>query len=238
MEDFLREYYSVLTKLVELIAAITAILVYKKYKSTVVKYFLWFLVYVFFLELLGGYTVYVARYPFLSEVKDVLKGTLIEKNYWWYNLFWGIGSVVFYTTYFMTVIDKKEYKIVIGWSRAVFVIAAVSYILFNIDKYFTSSLPFNYILGSTVILICTTLYFLNLLKSDKLLFFYRSVNFYIAAVIFIWYLVVTPLTFFNVYYTSADWDYVILRSTIMLSMNIFMYLTFTFALLCCKPQNV
>lgn len=238
MEEFLREYYSFLTKTVEIIAAITALLVYKKYKNTVVKYFCWFLVYVFLLELIGGYTVYVAKYPFLSEIKNALKGTLIEKNYWWYNFFWGIGSVVFYTTYFMTVIDKKQYKVIIGWSRAIFVIAAISNIIFNIDKFFTSSLPFNSTLGSIVILICTTVYFISILKSDRLMLFYKSVNFYIAAVIFIWYLVVTPLTFFNVYYTAADWDYVILRSTIMLSMNLFMYLTFTFVLLWCKPQNV
>jgi len=238
VEDFLREYYSFLTKAVEIIAAITAIIVYKKYKNTSVKYFLWFLIYVFFLELIGGYTVYVAKYEFLSNIKAALKGTWAERNYWWYAIFWGIGSVLFYSTYFMTIIKTRAYKKIIGWFRLLFLISAIIYIIVNFDRFFVSSMKFNLIFGAFVILVTTTFYFVDVLQSERLLSFYKSVNFYIAAVIFIWYLVLTPIIFYDVYYSTVDWDYVILKSALYLSMNIFMYLTFTIVLLWCKPQNV
>ena len=238
MEEFLKNNYSLLTKSVEFIAAITAIIVCKKYKHTVVKYFCWFLIYVFFVELIGGYTVYLAKFPALSHIKEALQGTLVQRNYWWYNMFWGIGGILFYSTYFLTIVRNKKFKLMISSGRALFLVLAIGYIICNIDEYFASSITFNYIIGAILILISSSLYFIDLLKSDRLLSFYKSVNFYVAAVILIWYLAVTPLTFYQIYFSTADWDYVILRMAIMLSMNIFMYLTFTFALLWCKPQNV
>lgn len=238
MRDFLLQYYTLLTNLVELIAAVAAIFVFKKYKGTIVKYFLWFLIYVLFVELIGGYTVYVYKYEFLDNIELALKGTWAERNYWWYTVAWGMVSVLFYSTYFMTIIKTKVYKRIIGWFRLLFLVSAITNIAIHFDAFFVSTLRFNSIFGSLVILITVSLYFLDLLQSDRILNFYKSINFYIAAVIFIWYLVLTPLSFYNIYFSTADWNFVFLKWEIYLSMNFFMYLTFTFVLLWCKPQNV
>lgn len=82
MENFLKDYYSILNDVVLLLAAITTICVRKKFRLTNVNYFLWFLMYAFIVDLIGGYTVYVANYSFLSGVKELLEDTLIRKNYW------------------------------------------------------------------------------------------------------------------------------------------------------------
>ena len=237
MVEFLKEYYSFLNKAVEIVAAIVAIIVYKKYRKTNVKYFLWFLIYVFILELIGGYTVYISKFEFLHDLKIMLKGTLIEENYWWYNIFWTIGSGLFFSTYFIILLKTKTLKKTLIKGRAIFLITALVFIIFNLNDLFTSSLKFNTILGAVLVLLSTVLYFIEILQSQKVLSFYKSVNFYIAAVLFIWFLLKTPLIFYDDYFSVKDWDYVILKAIITLSANMFMYLTFSIALIWCKPQN-
>ena len=237
MDEFLREYYNILVKGVELIAAITAIVTYKKYKNTTAKYFLWFLIYVFLIELIGGYTVYVSKYEFLANIKTALKDTLIEKNFWWFNIFWRLGSALFFSSFFILIIKTKLYKNILIWARAIFLISTVSYTLFNLDQLFNTSIVFNTILGAFLVLLSSVMYFLEILQSEKILTFYKSIYFFIAATVFIWFLVITPIIFYQAYYSTADWNFVLSRRLIFLLCNMFMYLTFTFALLWCKPQN-
>jgi hypothetical protein len=61
LREFLLHNYGFLTRLVEIIAAVSGILVFKKYKDTAVKYFIYFLIYVAIIELIGDYTSYVAK---------------------------------------------------------------------------------------------------------------------------------------------------------------------------------
>ena len=78
---------------------------------------------------------------------------------------------------------------------------------------------------------------MEILLSDTILVFYKSINFYISVAILIWWLIITPIVFFEKYNTTSDWDYVFLKWQIKLFANICMYLTFTFALIFCKPEN-
>ena len=77
-----------------------------------------------------------------------------------------------------------------------------------------------------------------------------STTFYISVVIFIWWLIITPLTFYDLFYGSVDLskpfrhpeffgdiNYITLRKRIYLFSNIFMYLTFIFALIWCRPEK-
>ena len=100
LRDFILNNYSLLISTVEIIAAVAAIIVYKRYKQSTVKYFLFFLVYVAILEIIGGYPEVIAKYESLKPIKDFLKGTWAEQNYWWYNIFWKIVAPLFYSFYF------------------------------------------------------------------------------------------------------------------------------------------
>lgn len=237
MEEFLLKNYSFLTKLVEGIAAITGLICYKKYRNTYHKYFIWFLVYIILLDFLGSYTIYVAKYEILKPIKEALKGTLIEKNYWVFTFFWSIGSILFFVFYYLKIITNKYYRRIITYAALLFFLCSTTYIFLNINAFFKAAIPLIKVSGATVIFMCVIFYFIELLKSDEVLTFYKSLNFYISATIFIWWLVTTPVVFFEIYFSSADWNFVFLRWQIFLFMNIFMYLTFSFALLWCKPQN-
>lgn len=237
MKEFLIEYYSLITKSFEALAAIIGLIYFNKYKHTPVKYFIYFLIYVLVVELIGGYTVYVAKFEFLKDYKEILKGTLFQRNFWWYSLFWNIGSVLFFSFYFRLIIKNKTYKRIINYSRNLFVIASIVYIAIVRQDFFLSFNPFINIITALAVVLCIVLYFVEVLKSDKIIEFYHSMNFYIAASMLFWYLAITPLTFYNVYFTTSDWNFVILKWQIYLFTNIFMYSCFSIGLICSKPQT-
>ncbi len=238
MEEFLRQNYSFLTKLIEIIAAVAGIFVYKKYKATVVKYFIWFLVYVAFVELIGNYTKYLANYEFLSNFRELLKDTLFEKNYWWYTLGWTIGAALFYAFYFNKIIVNIAFKKTLRFLFWLLIIFVGFTAIIDIKELFSSFPKYIELLSFIIIILCVTFYFVEIIKSEKILTFYKSINFYISSVILFWWLITTPLLFYEVYFSTLDWNYVILSWQIRLFANIIMYSMFTFTLIWCKPQNV
>lgn len=238
MEEFLRDNYSLLIRFVEIMAAVTGLLLVKKYRDSSVKYFIYFLVYIAILELIGGYPTYLANYDFLKDYKIAVKGTFLERNYWWYNIFWEIGSVLFYSFYFINILKTKFYIKLIKFTSITFFLSSIIYIAIHWSELFTTTIPFNSIFGAIVIMMCVILYFIEILQSNSILMFYKSINFYISSIILIWWLVITPIVFYNIYFSAVDWNFIILKWQIFLFANIFMYSSFTIALIWCKPQNV
>ena len=238
MQEFLLNNYSFTIHFVEILAAVTGMFFYKKYKDTVARYFIWFLVYVVILELIGTYPTFVKNYEFLSSVRGYLEGTKFERNYWWYTIFWRIGSVLFYAFYFSKIIKSKKTIKVIQISAVIFGFCAPLYISMHWEAFFVSSFSFVNIFGVSVILLSIVLYFVEVLQSDEILVFYKSLDFYIGSVLFIYFLIKTPLVFYDIYFSRSDMAFVMLKATINLVCIVFMYLTFTFALIWCKPQNV
>lgn len=239
MIDFLLEHYSLLTHLLEFLAAVTGIFYYKKYRNTTAKYFIWFLLFIAISDTLCYYPAYVRP----DEPLSFLIGTKFEKNHWWATLYWKIGAIVFYTFYFYKVLKTPLYKNIIKYSGSLFLVFSLIYIGFHWDTFFYQFFPTIRVFGAVIILLCAVFYFIEILLSDKILEFYKSINFYISATIFVWWLIITPLSFYSVYYTYEvgksffDLDFAFLRKQIYLFTNIFMYLTFTFAFIWCKPEN-
>ncbi len=237
MEEFFRENYTFITITFEILAAITGMLLLKKYKHPTTKYFIYFLVYVAILELIGGYPSYFSDYAFLSDFKATFKGTLFQRNYWWYNIFWTIGSPLFYSFYFIKILKTKLFSKIIKFSSTIFFISSIIYIARHWNEFFNSIIVFNQIFGEVIIILCVILYFIEMLQSETILTFYKSINFYISSIILIWWLVITPLVFYQIYFLTEDWTFIILKWQIYLFMNIFMYSSFAIALIWCKAEN-
>lgn len=237
LDEFLKHNYTLLTHCVEIIAALTGLLCYKKYEDTNIKYFIWFLVYVVIIELIGSYPNMVRKYDVLNRVEVYLQDSYFEKNYWFYTLFWSIGSALFYSYYYQKILNIKTHIRAVRILTSIFIVSSIIYLFLNPQDFFNRSIPFIKIFGAIIILLCAIFYFYEILKSDRLLLFYKSINFFISAIIFIWWLVTTPVLFYQVYHSTADWNFVFLRWQIFLFMNIFMYLTFAFAFIWCEPQN-
>lgn len=228
-----------MTHSLEFLAAITGFLYYKKYKNSSVKYFIYFLFFIAISDSLCLYTNYVHPGKFLN----FLIGTKFEKNHWWSNVYWVIGAIMFFAFYYRKILKTQIYKQVIKVASYSFFAFSIIYIAFNWDAFFNQFFIVLDLLGAIIIFLCTILYFIEILLSDKILVFYKSMNFYISATIFIWWLIISPMSFYDVYYkyevgkSFYDQEFYNLRRLVFLFSNIFMYLTFIFAFIWCKPEN-
>lgn len=232
MKEFLENYYSILTKSFELIAALAGVLLYSKYKNTPVKYFIWFLVWIVLLEIVGSYPRYLKD----LELFYLIEGTVLEKNYWWFTISWTSAATLFYSWFLSKRYKSTFFKRIIFYSRYLYILVIILTIIFRFDSFFIKRETYIIILSLSIILLSSIFYLYELLNSEKLFDFYSSIYFYVSAIIFIWWLVTTPLGFFEVYNTKQDWDYVAIKWTIKLAANIFMYLGFAIALVVSKPE--
>ncbi len=233
MEEFLLKNYGILTHLVEATAAFTGVFLYKKYNKTEVKYFIWFLVSLTICDFIGGYKDYVHNNGFLS----ILEGTVFATNHWWATSYWKVGAILFFAFYYSKILKTFQFRNIVKISGYAFFFFSMFYIALNWNDFFHRFFPIISVLGAIIIFLCSVFYFVEVLQSDKILTFYKSINFYISFAIFIWWLIITPLVFYDLYHSSDDWNFIILKWQIYLFANIFMYSTFTFALIFCKPEK-
>ncbi|WP_178985480.1 hypothetical protein [Winogradskyella helgolandensis] len=231
MDDFLKENYSLITSFVELFAAIVGVITYKSYKFTPVKYIIYFLVYAFFVDLIGGYPSYLKDIGYFH----LIEGTLIESNYWWYTLFWWIGLSSFMFSVNYKIVKTVRLKQILKYGYYIYLLQVVLYITFKFENLFISN-EFISISSLWIVILSIIIYFFETLASEKIVLFYKSMYFYFNATFFIWILIIIPLEFFELYYIEDDWDFVLLKWKIFLSLNIFLYITLSAALLFCKPK--
>jgi hypothetical protein len=214
------------------------VLCFNKFKATNVKYFIYFLVYVVIIELWGYYPSFSLSIESFYWIQSLTKGTLFEENFLWYSIFWNVGSALFISFYFRLILENDLHKRLVKYVTIAFVLFSIIYFVFNYEVFYNGELKLIQFFAAFIILLCTVLYFLEILQSDKIMSFYKSFNFYLASVFLIWFLVKTPISFYQIYYSTSDWNFVFLRRHIILFTNLFMYLTFIFAFLCCKPKNI
>ncbi|MCL5127887.1 MULTISPECIES: hypothetical protein [unclassified Algibacter] len=232
MDEFLLAYKFLITTGVEVLAAVTGLFFLKKYKPTAAKFFIYFLVYLTLCDFISNYPRYIKDCGLFS----FLQGTVFVKNYWWTTLYWKIGAIVFFAFYYHRVLKTVLFKKLVKIAAFSFLLFSISYIAFNWDDYFRMFFPSISVFGAFIIFLCTVCYFIEVLKSDKILTFYKSLNFYISFAVFIWWLIITPLVFYDLYMSHLDWDFIFLRWQIYLIANVCMYGIFIFALIFCKPE--
>lgn len=237
MEEFLINYYNLLNDGVIAIAAIIGIFSYRKYKSTTTKYFIYFLIGAALVDFLGKYPLYFSRIEQLKPLLDLITDTVFINNYWWYNIFWTIGSTLFFSFYFRKLLKSKVLKRILYGASILILVVGLGYVIFDTYHFMTAFILPLIVINFTTIILASSFYLIEVLNSERILNFYRSINFYIAIVILIWWLVTTPIAFYEFYMSISDWKYIIIKVKILLCSNMFMYLTFSIALLWCKPQN-
>ncbi|MCX7549826.1 hypothetical protein [Xanthomarina sp. F2636L] len=233
MREFLYEYYTLLNKSVEILAFLVGIIVYKKYKNTQVKYFIWFLGWIVFVETIGNYPRHLKDYGLEYLIED----TLIERNYWWYTLFWTSAATLFYSWFFSLRYKSLTFKKTIKVCQYIYLLILLTSIIFDPHEFFSNRVEYLSILSVFIILLSLVFYFVELINSEKLTNISKSIYFYISVTLFVWWLVTTPLSFFEKYFIEADRDFVLIKWYIMLISNVLMYSTFAFALVWCKPEH-
>lgn len=237
METFLDKYYAIINFAIVFLPAIIGLLLYKKYKNSLVKYFIWFCVYVSLVEIIGAYPKFINELESLNFLNELLKDSLFVNSNWWYLIFWNFAGALFYAFYFYNLINNSRFKIIIKYLSLVFVCIFIIYFIKTIKIIPFDSNTFLTILSAILIVTTVLIYFVDLLKSDKLLSVFRTMSFYIGAIILLWHLITNPLKFYDMYFNRTDLDFAIMNALIFLGCNTIMYVTFSIALIWCKPQN-
>lgn len=233
MEEFLKNNYSLLTKSFILVAVVAGIISYKKYKGTTATLFIKIIFFIFFIEVIGSYSNYYKYFDFMESIYN----SVFRKTYWWYTLSFDLGITLLISIFFQKILKHPSNRKILKIITGAFIILFISYVIYNKDVFFFQTFPVIQIAGAVVIICCSILYFTELLQSDLILNFYKSIYFYVAAAIFIWWIITTPLSFYDLYFRHADWNFIILKWQIYLFANFFMYVTFAVGLLVCKPEE-
>lgn len=234
---FAENYFYILNEGVIILAAIIGLIYLKKFKQTYTRYFIYFLIYVLFVELGGYYPLFAYIDGEITWIGALVKGTLVQRNFLWYTLFWQLGSPIFLSYYFYKVLGNSTFKKIIKYSIIIYVTFTVIYSLINYKVYYNDQLKLVYVFGALQTVLCCVFYFMEVLLSDKIMSFYRTFEFYVAAIFFVWLLIRVPLSFYQIYYSTADWSFIFLKRDIILFANLLMYLTFIFAFIFCKPET-
>ncbi|WP_299335430.1 hypothetical protein [uncultured Psychroserpens sp.] len=225
MEDFLLNNYSVITKSVELIAAVFGTLYLKKNKNSVLKIFVYYLWLTFFVELIGEYSeIMQNNYDYSWYIS--FKNSVFCTNSWLYNIYsyLAIGMIgIFYSNMMSTKTSKIIIRtVIITYSLFVLIFFTIT------DAFFTSSLPYDMIFGTIIICIYVILYFIELMRNDEILEFYKLPSFYVSIGLLMWYICVMPLFIYDGYFKAINTNFIKFRYLLLLIINIFTYLCFAF----------
>ncbi|AEH02134.1 hypothetical protein [Lacinutrix sp. 5H-3-7-4] len=233
MLEFLFNNNNLITHSIQCIAAIIGIFNLKKYKNTIGSFFIGILIYISAVDLLAMYTYYCNTIPFLNFIAN----TKFESNYWWYTIFFDCIAVLLFAIFFYKIVVKNKYKNVIKYSAFLYLIVFVYIIFSDLKHLFIGTYSVIYTAEAILIMICTTTYFIEILESNKVLYFSKSLYFYVSVTVFLWWLIVTPVVFFDKYFITEDIHFIKLKRCIYIFANIFMYTTFSFGLIVSTPDK-
>jgi len=187
------------------IAALTAILFYSKYKHTVLKYFVWILIYTFVNEVSAKYVYY-----------------WWDKNAIMYNVYNTICFLYFFYV-FWNFIKSKAYKKWIVYSVILFSIVTLINV-FIIDV-FERSLMYSYITGACLIIFCIILYYIEILSDSRVLHIKEDLLFWISIGLLLFYVGYIPIRISRGFFTT-DMDVFLTLFNVQRALIIVMYSCF------------
>ena len=199
----------------EFMAATVAVLKFKKFKNSFWKYFIYYLVFIFFAEAIS---------------KFIFCYFITYRNYY-YDFF--VIPVEFIFLYWLYSYKSLANKKLFWFSCGIYFLSLFPYFAFGGSDVVNS---FNYIVGTFLLSIMIILEYNKQMKSDDILRFRENIMFYINTGVGLLFVGSLPLFAFN----SLLWkDTVIWHNYYIFFMltNILMYTLFSIALLWGKPNT-
>jgi len=160
---------------IELVTIFIGIYHYKKYKNTFLKYFLWFLCYGFFTEMVG------------FVVSDISK----KQNFIVFNIY-ALIQFLFFLWLFYKYYKTPVYKTLIKFMWGVILLFFIINTLFFQDIYVTYQSYF-FLIGGVFLLISVILFFIEILNSEAILKIKHLPIFWVAVGIMLFQLGFIPV---------------------------------------------
>jgi hypothetical protein len=188
---------------IELITILIGAYHYKKYKDTILKYFLWFLI-----------------YGFATEMSGVFIGNVLKKpSYIVFNIY-AIAYYIFnfwlFIKYFKRKSNRKITKVFSAISIVVFIINTVLF-----QSIFSGNQSYTWFVGGIFSIITIVLFFVELLNSDAILNVKHLLIFWVAVGIFLFQLGFLPVfiaTKYINYSNGLTYGYILLILNLITSL--------------------
>lgn len=179
VQEFLKLFEEYYTIPLYLFTWIIAVVRYRTYFDTVLKYFPIFIIYTFFTELLGYLIKHSNEFQFFSE-----------EHYSWHNVIiyniYSIVSFLFFYYIYWTILKSIQYK---KWVKYAAVIALLGYVTSSFfQDPFHSNLYYADLVASIFLLIIIGLYFKEKSEEPKTYPMNQNLLFWISVGLFIFHL--------------------------------------------------
>ena len=206
----------------EFIAALAGAYYLIKAKSIplIHRIFVWFLWFTLLVDTSGFYNIvaYYSDYEYFSFIK----GTSFVHTYWLFNPYHLIAYVVF-QSFIVTQINSGKLRKILWVIIILFTISAIFNLIFS-GIYFNSYSAFTAIGGTIILVVYIGMFFYQILRSNRILDFYKDLAFYIAIGALIWHVSITPLFIYNKFgIMNTSPEFVNLYKILLSVMNAFMY---------------
>ncbi|TBW26813.1 hypothetical protein [Gramella sp. KN1008] len=226
MWDYIIEHSLYLTYIFELLAATAGVfyLVKRKKLEFAEKLLVAYLIFIFVFDLFGiSFYLYGGFYDFKHV--EFVKGTVFENNSWLYNSLAIITSSI-YTLYFALQLRSARIKRSLFYLIGLFVVTGIMSFFIS-DNFFETTSSYVYIFGALMISLSIGVYYIELIKTDRILEFKKELAIFISIGLLVYKLSITPLFIFTKYTQVSDEFFLIFTWSIKIA-NIFMYSIFTY----------
>lgn len=220
--------YLVAIHLIELLAALAGSYYYLKTKDNQIRIFVWYLWLIVGVETFGMYG-YLLQNNYDNVLFIWIKNSVFCSNTWLYNIY-SLVSIILFWKFYSLIIDDYISKKIIKFSTIIYIFFSVIYFTLS-GAFFTKSIPYDVFFETFLVFIFVMLYYRQLLKSDKILFFYKLPVFYLSSGLLLWYLCITPLYIFDGYHYAINKDFIKFRNSFNSFANILLYSCYTFGFL-------
>jgi hypothetical protein len=187
---------------IEIIAAIVGSIYFYKYKETYLKYFLIFLWYIAFNELLGRY---------LAEI-------LGEYNLIIFNLYLLINFPFLFSIYRHFINNKLHRRIIFYFIYSYILIFILNGIFF--EDYEIELVTYPFIIGSSFLIISVIFYFIEVLNSEKILNITRNLLFWISVGVLLFNIGIIPWIITLEYFAESIDTVNVLSRALIIILNI------------------
>lgn len=194
-------------------------------------YNLWFIL---LIEMMGMYSAW----NYFDDYKSFpgLRNSVFASNYWLYNSAKIIFLTIFFNVFISRITSFRLKKFLYGLTLFFILSCIVNYIFSDI--FFKAFSSYTTISGSFILLFCIGSFYYEMLLSDKILFFYKNLPFYISIGAMLWHLSITPLFIYNRYLTNTNPEFVNFHIDFLRYANIFMYSSFAIGFLICSSRKM
>lgn len=192
-----------------------------------VVFYLWLVILVESYGLIVGFSK-ETKYEYFGLLED----TFFQNADWAYNISKFLTTIIF-IFYFLNFIKNQRERLAIQFFTLGYIVFSCT-LLFDIDTLQVPTIPILIIPQLLLLFITIFIFFLNLLKSDKIINLRTHFPFYVAIGYLFFLISTTPL---NIYFKYYDIDinesFVNLRASIFLYINLFLYSTLTLGFILC-----